>query len=164
MKRIAQWGLAVALLAVVLTSGGCGGTDGPSLAKAGGSVTLDGAPVAGATVTMVFDNGNVSVGVTGADGKFSMTTGGREGALIGKAKVTVTKVTGGADVQVSAGPTKPEDMAKMMAGQMGNVKSQADVKKPTNELPEKYAQTESSGLSADIPAGGVQDLSFALTK
>jgi len=147
------------MFATVLT--GCGGGDaGPKLAKVAGTVKYKGSPVDGATVTMVFEQGTSS-GTTDKEGKFTMTTGGREGSPIGKAKqVTVSKVSSGMVPEGNAAP-KPEDMGKMMQSMMKGKKGPEGLPKAKNELPEKYNKI-GNGLEADIPAGGVADLLYDL--
>ena len=130
------------------------------MAKVSGVVKYKGGPVDGATVTMVFESGT-STGTTDKEGKFTMTTGGREGTPIGKAKmVTVSKVSGGA-APSSGGALKPEDMGKMMQEMMKGGKKGPMSNQTKNELPEKY-NPATGGLEADIPASGVSDLLYDL--
>jgi hypothetical protein len=83
--------VTLATLASALS--GCG--DGPALVPASGTVTLDGKPLEGATLSFVPVPGN-SVGtpgtdVTGPDGNFKMTYNGRAGLAPGKYKVMISK-------------------------------------------------------------------------
>jgi len=155
-----KWAVTLVAVSMLCLVGCGGGDDGPKLVAAGGTVKYNGAAVDGATVTLVFDGGQTSSGTTGKDGTFTLTTNGRAGVPVGKAKVTVAKVIGAA-AEMPANP-KPEDMAKMMqkmAGKQGNLDA---IPKSKNELPEKYNDLKGSGLSADIPAAGVKDLLFDL--
>jgi hypothetical protein len=119
--------LILAFAAVAL--GGCGG-DGPQLHPVSGKVTLNGAPVAGATVVFTPQgdpNGPMPSGVTGDDGRFELTTHPHgKGAPAGEYAVVVTKY--------------PE-----------NAREQAN---PKNQLPAKYAAAGTSGLKRAVKAGG----------
>jgi len=92
--------LPVALLVLVaLVAAGCGGSDG-DLATVGGTVTLDGEPLAGARVE--FDpvpeakvrgksTGSASYGVTDSNGRYTLRyTPDQEGALVGEHVVRIT--------------------------------------------------------------------------
>src|SRR5262245_19668277 len=86
-RRCLVWPL---LIAATLVAAGCGG-DAPELAPAGGTVMHDGAPLANANVVFIPESkGPAAVGLTGADGKFQLTTGGEPGAALGKHKVAVS--------------------------------------------------------------------------
>jgi len=65
------------------------------LVPVSGSVTLDGKPLEGATLSFVPVSGNVvntpGSDVTGPDGNFTMTYNGRAGLAAGKYKVLVSK-------------------------------------------------------------------------
>ncbi len=78
---------------LVATLAGCG--DGPSLVPVAGSVTLDGKPVEGATLSFVPTSGNVistpGSDVTGPTGNFTMTYNGRSGLAPGRYKVLISK-------------------------------------------------------------------------
>jgi hypothetical protein len=83
------------LCGCLLVLAGCGGGGGPEL-PVSGVVTLDGNPVADATVRFYPDEGTdpTSSGYaqTGTDGKFVVTGGNdKKGLVAGKYKVTVTK-------------------------------------------------------------------------
>ncbi len=84
---------AVTVAFLVSLSPGCG--DGITLVPADGTVTLDGEPLAGATITFVPVEGN-AVGTSGSDitgpkGNFRMTFNGRAGLSPGKYKVLISK-------------------------------------------------------------------------
>ncbi|MCA8988283.1 MAG: carboxypeptidase regulatory-like domain-containing protein [Planctomycetaceae bacterium] len=83
------------LLSLVFTSLflpclGCGGSSGPDLGKVDGTVTVDGAPIEGATVTFQPASGRPSMGITTADGKYSlMYTSEQYGAIPGTHTVSI---------------------------------------------------------------------------
>jgi len=135
---------------------GCGGgATGPKLVKVKGKVNYNGKPVAGATVTLTYDQpGPLCNGFTNAEGQFTVTTGGRPGAMVGNAKVAITKASAAA----AKPEMKPEDLAKMAVE--GGYK-QEDVAKP--EIPVKYANPQTSGLTAAVVADASQnDFEFNL--
>ena len=79
------------LAAGLLLYSGCGGS-GLNLAPVEGVVTLNGAPVADAGVLFKPAQGPFAMGVTDAEGRFTLTTANEEGALIGDHKVAISKV------------------------------------------------------------------------
>lgn len=139
------------IIPVVLLVTGCGGgpDDAPSLVSATGVVLYKGEPVSGANVTFIVENAPIASGSTDAEGKFSMTTGGRPGAPLGNAKVAISKASASA---AATSNMTAEDMAKMAAqGQMslGTTKE---------ELPAKYAQPDKSGLVATLDPDGAKNV------
>jgi hypothetical protein len=115
---------------------GCG--SGASLVPAKGKVVYQGQPVAGANVTFVPKEGTPAIGVTDANGEFTVNTVGKPGLPAGLYKVGVTKFS---STGTNASMT-PEDMVKMQAGgKMPEVK---------NEVPAKYAAAPLSGLEANV--------------
>jgi hypothetical protein len=84
---------------------GCGGKEGRPLAPVSGKVTVDGKPLSSGQVTFIPDvpSGQEgtkqasklkttapSVGEIGPDGTYKISTGGKDGAPLGKYKVTVS--------------------------------------------------------------------------
>ena len=129
---------------------GCGGDSGPKMAGVSGTVTFGGKPIAGATVTMHTDGvkAQPSLGFTDAAGKFKMTTGGRPGVPVGKAKVGIAKAAvaaGGVDMTKMT----PDQMMKMQQDAGGTTTKQEP---PKPEIPLKYADSATSGLTAVIDA------------
>ncbi len=125
---------------------GCGGgaDDAPELVRATGTVFYNGKPVAGATVTFVIEKFPLATGTTDAEGKFSLTTGGRPGVPVGNAKVGIAK-SASAYVGMPSNPS-PADMAKMAE------KSRMASPKVKAEIPVKYGNPDSSTLVAIIGA------------
>lgn len=146
---------------------GCGGGagDAPDLASVSGTVMLDGKPAGGLTVEFLPDNnagtsGPMSVAVTADDGTFMLSTStGRAGAVIGTHKVLVKC------------PWRLEGRAKATSTADG-FGSSADGSEPP-PAPEKkegdcnvdikFESVSSTPLSAEVPAGGVNDLLLQAT-
>lgn len=86
------------VLGLAVTMLGCGGNGRPRLAKVSGAVHLDGKPVEGVQVAMVFVTDakakyqRPSFAITDAQGKFTPQTYGKDDGLpVGKYKVGVQK-------------------------------------------------------------------------
>jgi hypothetical protein len=140
------------VLALLLV--GCGPPP-TKLVPASGTVTYNGEPVEGATVTFLVEgNAVVADGKTGADGKFSLSTGGQPGAPAGKATVGVSKQEGGG---AETGPMTKEEMMKLTE----NPAMTTD-EAPKDLLPTKYASPGTSGLSFEIKADGGNEFSIEL--
>jgi hypothetical protein len=96
MKQISVWHFStLAALFCALIAGGCG-SSGPELGHVSGKVTLNGQPLAEATVEFIPQSGRPSVGTTDADGQYVLRyTGDQPGALFGTHTVRITtQVTG----------------------------------------------------------------------
>ena len=112
---------------------GCGG--GLELAPASGKVTLDGQPLADAAVNFVpVDGGPVASGVTDDQGRFSLATVNKAGAVPGQHHVTITK-------QIVTGITEDGTI------EPGEIQTEWIV-------PERYSKPDTSGLTATV--GGQQ--------
>jgi hypothetical protein len=81
--------LCVSWFAVVGLSG-CD-RSGLDLAPVSGVVTYQGAPVEKAGVIFVPDRGPFAMGTTDAQGRFTLRTANREGALVGTHRVAISK-------------------------------------------------------------------------
>lgn len=136
-KRRATW-CVVAIAAVV--AAGCG-KSGPKLHPASGTVTLDGKPLADATVTFVPSAGRPSDGKTDASGKYAIMTNGQPGVPEGDYKVAVSKFTAQGEMPVMA--PSPQDMVKMY-----EKKKKGEIEK--SPVPAKYGRADTSGLSAKV--------------
>lgn len=132
--------LCIALGCLGALTMGCG--DSLSLAPASGTVTYKGQPVEGASVTFV-QTGHIGTGTTDSAGKFTISTNGKPGAVVGKNGVMISKSVTTIS-EMPANP-KPEDMMKMMSGAKGRP---APVGKA--ELPKQYGTVEGSGLVAEV--------------
>jgi hypothetical protein len=135
----------VALLGVVLI--GCGGS---GIAPVRGVVTLEGAPVAGATVLFMPDGpggGRPASGFTASDGTFRLTTyKPDDGALPGDYRVLIQKTEAAND------PGAAERAALERAKDKIEEKSLQKRRKPT--LPEAYAKFDTTPLRCSVPVTG----------
>jgi hypothetical protein len=129
------------LFAGVVLALGCGGPGSGKYAPVSGQVTLNGSPLADATVSFQPDAtiGRGSSGKTDAQGKYSlMVLGtGEKGALVGKHKVVITAPEGP--------PPDPQD---------DNPKPRPD------RVPPQY--NANSTLTFDVLAGGTDQANFPL--
>ncbi len=91
--RFANFILAACLFAFAV---GCGsGGDTPPLGQVTGTVTLNGEPLDGATVEFQPDNGRPSIGMTDAEGQYSLLfRADTPGALVGTHTVRITSQRG----------------------------------------------------------------------
>jgi hypothetical protein len=128
------------LIGAALFSSGCG-EGGPSVASVSGTVTYQGQPVADAMVTFIPEKGTPGNGQTDASGKYTISTRGKNGAVLGLNKVTVTKMTTDGPA-MPANPT-PEDMRKA-------AEASARMSQTESQLPSKYGTAFSSGLTATV--------------
>lgn len=145
---------------------GCGGNPGlEGLVDVSGSVTYQGNPVEGATVSFNPTSGaRAASGRTDANGRFDLTSlNPGDGAIPGNYKVSISKVE---DTDPSHHVTA-EQFAAMVAG------GTAPPTGPTSpgqkkaggleyHVPEKYLDSEKSGLTAEVTADGKNDFTFDL--
>ncbi|GAB6187345.1 hypothetical protein JCM17478_28470 [Thermopirellula anaerolimosa] len=144
--------LAGAALAAIVLGGACNrGSDKPKTYPVTGTVTMNGQPVPGATVTFTpkepaapgQEGPLAASAVTDNEGKYQIGTFAKgDGALPGEYLVSVTKYEG-------AGPTgggsgSEEEYTPPVPGQEAPV--------PKNVLPAQYANPNTSGLSFKVEA------------
>ena len=160
---------SLAVLALVSLAG-CGASNPPTF-PVSGTVTLDGKPVEGAAVLFIpFDGtGQPASAMSDASGNYALTTfTANDGAMAGNYKIKVTKFDtpdGGmspygapAEEPVSSGPakkmTEEEERAKMEAGYTADQATpQGKAQVAKNELPAKYADQSTSGLTHMVVEG-----------
>lgn len=127
-------GCVCVLLLLVLS--GCapsGIPEGPAPVPVDGTVTLDGQPLAGASVMF----GQAAFGETDANGHYQLSaSGGKKGCPPGDYQVVVEKW-----VMPDGSPYKSGEMSPMDAG-------------AKQEIPAKYTSMESTELKASVPAAG----------
>ena len=143
--------MLVSLIATVLICTGC--NTGPTLYPVTGTVTYNGTPVEGASVTFVPDKGPMVIGTTtDANGKFTVLTDGKPGAPKGTYKATVNKQ---AKTEGMPDNPTPADMSKMMPKAGGAVPSKA-------ELPVKYSVVQSTDLSVTVTDDAAKNAAITL--
>ncbi len=148
MHRLVIASVALVCPAIVI---GCSGgpaanPNRPATVAVSGTVTYNGQPVDGATVTFLPQkpDGTGASGLTDAAGKFTLTAfAPGDGAVPGSYLVTVikTEVAGGGAVQ--------ED-------------SEATPAAHKSLLPEKYGNPQGSGFTADVKEGDKNEFTFEL--
>jgi hypothetical protein len=140
---------------------GCGGgVSMPKTVPVTGTVTLDGKPVDGATVSLISEEGSVtSSGKSDSSGKFTLTTiiGSKTapGAVVGKHKVVVAKTS-------SNGAAATSDPKEMMAKMLTNPSNTSEVKE-TFLVPKKYSSPSSSNIEVEVTQAGPNDLKVDLS-
>jgi hypothetical protein len=135
----------VALLSVVLI--GCGGK---GTRQVRGVITLEGTPVAGATVLFMpegQDSSRPASGFTSSDGTFRLTTfKPNDGALPGTYRVVIQKTEAAKDKSTA------EQSALQRAKAKIEQRSQQRKQKPA--LPEAYARFDTTPLRCSVPVTG----------
>lgn len=135
------------ITALVAMSPGCGG--GPRLVPVAGTVTLDGKPLEGATVSFVPAAGSTvstsGTDVTGPEGNFQMTFKGRAGLAPGLYTVMISKTEEAAPIP---GRKVPEVFAK------------AKFEKMLMGATKESIPTQNLNKEVEVPEGGAKD--FAL--
>lgn len=121
---------------------GCGGgpDDAPKTVEVTGIVTMQGNPVADASVVFIPKSGPSAVGSTDATGKYSLKTGKAIGAIPGSHLVTITS---GGEIPMP-----------------GTEEAKADQAKPL--IPPSYGDPKKSGLSAEVQDSGANVIDFKL--
>lgn len=150
-----RFSLASSLAVCVLLIGCSGGKkedpNRPARSPVSGKVTLQGAPVERATVTLRPVNGNHSaLALTDAAGRYVLGTFDKaDGVVPGEYEVTITKLAPGTGGSQPA----PDD-----PNYNPNVKPEP----PQHQLPEKYADPKTSNLKASISTAPNNSLDFDL--
>jgi hypothetical protein len=132
---------ALAVLAV-----GCGGSK--KFAPVSGKVTLNGEPLANATVSFQpiakegsTDAGPGSTGTTNDKGEFSLTVAtGERGAVVGKHRVIISSLNAKSGTEDRRGGPELYD-----------------------KVPHRYAPGEPNALIIEVPNGGTNKADFPLT-
>lgn len=134
--------------------GGCSTRSGvEGIVPVTGTVTYNGTPVEGATVSFSpAGEGRSASAITTEDGKFSLTTlEAGDGALPGSYKVGISK-------SEEVNPMSPEERQKYFDENMGRM--------PTVEhrqlLPEKFKNPNTSGFTVEVGKSGKNDFTFDL--
>lgn len=157
--------VAVLVLGSFVLTGCGGGADRPAMVPVSGTVSYNGSPVEGATVTFAAGtSARSSTGVTDSGGKFRLTTfDTNDGAPAGEYTVTIAKFEADASSLDSSVGSSPEKMKEMMAKQQALMSGKAVADKPKAKLPTKYADGKTSGEARKVVAGESNDFKFDLT-
>lgn len=133
----------------------------PPTVPASGTVTYNGQPLEGGTVTFVptdMMTGKTASGVTDAQGNFQVQTfvsgtTQAKGALVGDYQVTVTKAS-----------ATPAPVPKYMEGSLPTTAAgkKDNLEQSKNVLPANYADTQTSGLKATVKSSDNQPFTFVL--
>jgi len=170
MSRRAASFVLVATSLVLLN--GCGS----KLHQVSGTVTLDGAPVEGAAVTFMSDDGKkVYAGLTDASGKYTLYAGEKPGATAGAYKVLVTKpkkvegdmTPGSADYVKHMAKQSKEQATKDTVGPSGAFSpttTGGGTPQAKGELPPMYSAATTTPFNATVPASGPVDLALTTPK
>lgn len=150
--------VAVGILSVTLVGCGGGGADLPDLGAVSGKVTMDGQPLAGATVIFTPSSGpGSSTGVTNEAGEYTLVFRQAVGAVIGNHKVSISKLNSGDpslhDQQAGTGPDAPAAPAAG-GGSGGHGQSSGDAgvtRDPAETIAAKY--NDSTELTAEVKSG-----------
>jgi hypothetical protein len=136
------------LLVLICFTTGCGGSGAdPGTVNVKGTVTLDGKPLDAATVAFIGREGaRLSSATTDGAGKFTIR------AAVGKNVITVAKA--------SASPAPPSSDEPQLMPAQGEYQKLAQAVK--SEVPAKYGDPKTSGLSLDVK-DSTPDVEFALS-
>jgi len=151
----------VLLSALILTAAGCGGKG--SLSKVRGVVTLDGAPLAGATVSFVpvEGKGRIASGQSGSDGSFELTTFRTDdGALSGDYRVVVVvEEPNYPDSKTMSDEQKQQARIGTMSPQGKKKQAEKKSKRPP-QIPEIYSDVKKTPLKEVVPTDGKIELAL----
>ena len=142
----------VGLTVLLAAAAGCDGRRAP--VPVSGTVTLDGRPVEGATVTfhLIGDDkeGRLAIGQTDKTGTFQLKTGNENGVRPGKYKVVIAKnVLVNSKLKVPDFPDTPEGRNQR---DHFLLKHFGDDQPPSrNVLPERYGDLKTTPLTCKVP-------------
>ncbi len=161
----------VALSGLILAAlGGCGDS-GPDVLPVTGSVSLEGKPLEGATVTFSTKEGKLAAGelafgTTDAQGRFRLRsqagpTETLDGAVAGEHRVTISKLIPPQGMTEEVYQQKVE--AEKQAGESGVYGAPREVVPPRVELlPAQYSNPQQTTLTASVKEGEKNDFPFQL--
>ena len=134
---------------IVVLLAGCG-SDGPQMSQVTGTITIDGEPLAKATVAFVPESGErVASGLTDEKGRYQLGTYSiADGAIVGKHRITVS----------ARGPHRPAGF-----GSPGAESALAPKLPGLPLIPERYFDQNTSGLTAVVEYRKTNEFDFALT-
>lgn len=155
MRRMLCW---TAVLIPITFLAGCGGGDtgGYTFAPAGGVVTYLGSPLAGARVIAAPEKGPGALGVTDAEGKFTLETGANRGAVVGKIRVAVILAEADSDsatIDINDPQASQKKMMQFASAGFDEKTKKAKKVETKSKIPEKYTKIETSLLNYEIKPG-----------
>lgn len=153
-------------LLIAVSISGCNQSDRPTIVRASGKVTLNGTPVAGASVSFQpVSGGRPCGGVTNADGVYEITSyEENDGAAVGEYRVAIIKISGeGAQKPSEAAPAEDPSLALSDIADPTETDTPAKQPETTYLVPQKYSDPANSGLTANVPASGSDELNFELS-
>jgi hypothetical protein len=149
MTERIRWIATILAAATLAGAAGCGGS-GLDLTPVSGTVKLDGAPLADATVTFLpldKQRGQTdlapAIGTTDTQGRFILWTAGETGAAPGRHAVTITQNLG-----LAPDESLPDDRSEWKA--------------PESPIPARYSNTSSPELTFTVPPEGTDAANFEL--
>jgi len=153
----------LAIGCVVFSVAGCGGSSDPGrvpVYPASGSVTLFGAPLAGATVAFAPSAGQpTAIGTTDSSGNFTLTTYEfGDGAAAGNFRVVISKSAVAANS--GSGNLNGSDHEAAEAALSGH-SAEAEAAS-ANLIPANYSSSTETPLSAEVKAGGENKFTLAI--
>ena len=155
---------SAALFSVLFLIGCSGGDDDADrvpVFKVSGKITMNGSPVANAIVTFSpLKEQPVAYGRTSGNGQYTLTTyEAGDGAASGDYIVLVSKSTGGGEEVSEEAMHKAIGAGKDPSSMMHSASKKKDA---TSLLPEKYASSNDSDLTATVTESGQNEFSFDL--
>ncbi len=155
MRAVRFGGVWLGIAAMLVVGCGQRGPAGPKKLPVSGSITFNGKPVDGATVTFVSaDQKTAAVGRTDASGRYELVGG----ALPGTYKVKVEKFEQAAPPPSGGGPV---DIAEDKSYKPPPEGAPPEAP-PKSLLPPKYADPNQSGLTATVDEKGKNRFDFDL--
>lgn len=165
------------LLCAAIATAGCKQQASLKTYPVKGTVTYNGKPISGATVSYANDESSAPrcSATTDSDGRFSLSTfvSAKEvlpGAPSGSYKVSIVKMSANQQSAAQTGNWEnlsPQDRDKQMHGmwqkQNESFKEGQGPQKPKPEIPERYGKPETSGLVATVVIGENEPREFKLT-
>jgi hypothetical protein len=157
------WGLLLA------ASAGVAGCSRGGPVKVNGTITLDGKPLPGATVTFLpsREGGRSASGLTEADGSFNLTTfKPGDGALPGEYKITVQvsesdKSTEGVNPGQMDDKARAAFFSRMNPG--GRAKEEMKKRRAPKVVPEVYSDLKRTPLKCIVPVDGKVEMALKST-